>query len=98
MRLDLLRSKEQLDKSANSSKFSTTSAVRGAENSADVIHIHFEFDDYRGDTPHARVSLTWTDVEAAIISFAAKGHPSALRIQQAERLAAAVKDISKTSN
>ncbi|MGD0764377.1 MAG: hypothetical protein ABR929_14545 [Roseiarcus sp.] len=98
MRVDLLRSKEVLDRTAISSEFSGASGYRGADGSAELVHAHFEFDDYQGDPPHARVSLSWEDVEAIIAAFAKRGHPGALRLQRAEALAAAVGDLINNSN
>ena len=95
MRLDLLRSGQSFDRTANSSEFSQRSAYRGADNSGDMIHAHFTFEDYPGEPPHARVSLSWEDVEAAIVAFANKGHPSARVLQGAENFAAAVCEFSK---
>jgi hypothetical protein len=77
MRLDLLRSTPDKDRTSRSSDYVTDSTYRGAIKNDDSIHNHFVFEDYRGDTPHARVSLNWVDVEAILDAFAKKGHPGA---------------------
>jgi len=46
MRLDLLRSAQSFDRTANSSEFSQRSAYRGADNRGDMIHAHLTFEDY----------------------------------------------------
>jgi hypothetical protein len=43
--------------------------------------------------PHVRVSLDWADVEALVETLAEKGHPSALRLERARKLAAAVDEF-----
>jgi hypothetical protein len=94
--MDLIRSKPELDLTAESSV--GHGHARGAEASNDLVHTHFTFENYRGDPPHARVSLDWTDVEAVVDAFAKKGHSGALRVQRAEKLAAAVDEFAKNSN
>lgn len=93
MRLDLLRSKSQLDRIADSSEYLGYSGYRGAANDDDFIHNHFVFDDYPGEQPHARVSLKWADVEAIIDTFAKKGNPDALHLQRVRKLAVAMAEF-----
>ena len=91
MRMDLIRSKPELDRTTESSV--GQGWARGAEASDHFVHTHFPFEDYPGDSPHARVSLDWADVEALVDAFAKKGHSRALQMQRAEKLAAAVTDF-----
>ena len=98
MRLDLLRSTSGKDRPAESYKYVAHSAYRGAINDDDSIHNHFDFEDYRGETPHARVSLNWADVEGIVAAFIGKGHPEALRLGRARKLAAAVDEFAKISD
>jgi hypothetical protein len=98
MRLDLIRSKPEFDRTAESSVFIGVSSYRGAKNDADCIHSHFAFDDYLGEMPHARVSIKWADIEAMVNAFAIKGHPGALRMQRADQLATKVEELAKHSN
>jgi hypothetical protein len=93
MRVVSIRSKPELDRVGKPSNFAALHrGVTGDED--DSIHYAFEFEDYPGETPHARVSLTWADVEVFIEAFAKKGHPSALRLERARKLAAAVDDFA----
>jgi hypothetical protein len=81
MRVVLLRSSPEHDRIGQPVKFAALS--RGAvDDDVDSIHYPFDFEDYRGETPHVRVSL---DAE--------KGPPSALRLERARKLAAAVDEF-----
>lgn len=96
MLLTILRSESHLDRSAES-QFGCGSA-RGlkeieAKNEGGMIHYHFNIEDYPGETPHARLSIDWTDVEDLISKFAEKGNLTAIRLLRADKLAQA----SKTS-
>ncbi len=93
MIMELLRSKLTLDRLAKSSI--GEGWARGAKANDGLIHTHFSFDDYPGDKPHARVSVGWDDVEGLIAQFAKDGHPGALRLLRADRLASAVEELAK---
>jgi hypothetical protein len=95
MFLTLLRSKSSLDCESESPV--GAGWARGAEASDTLIHTHFTFDDYRGDPPHARASITWADVEELVAKFAEKDHPAALRLMRAGKLASAVEELAKNS-
>ncbi|MFO1101811.1 MAG: hypothetical protein U1E20_02775 [Methylocystis sp.] len=96
MFLTALRSKPHLDREAESSV--GDGWARGAEAADEYVHTHFSFEDYPGDPPHARVSIAWADVEALITRFADKGHPVALRLLSADKLAGAVEELTKNTN
>jgi hypothetical protein len=98
MRLHLLLSKPPLDRVAESMDYDQASGVRDAPVGIEFVHNHFVFDNHRGDPPHARVSLTWTDVEALIHTFVEKGHPEAPRLNRARKLAASIDEFSKNSD
>ena len=65
-----------------------------AEKRDDVVYGNFEF---KGG-PFARLSLSWADVEAAIASFAEKGHSNAVVLERAGQLASAISDHVKNSD
>jgi hypothetical protein len=93
MRVVSIRSKDRLERVGKPHGFAALH--RGATGDEDdSIHYAFEFEDYPGEPPHARVSLTWADVEVFIEAFAAKAHPGALRLERARKLAAAVDDFA----
>lgn len=93
MRVDLLRSKPGLDRTGESSEFSLFSGIRGAVNDGEHLHVQIVFPEYAGDTPHAHVSMTWADIEAAISTFAAEGLPQALSLHRAAKLATALDEF-----
>jgi hypothetical protein len=82
MRLHLLLSKPPLDRVAESMDYDQASGVRDALVGIEFVHNHFVFDNHRGDPPHARVSLTWTDVEALICR---EGSPRSAATQSREK-------------
>jgi hypothetical protein len=94
MRLDLLRSTPDKDRTSRSSDYVTDSTYRGAIKNDDSIHNHFVFEDYRGDTPHARVSLNWVDVEAIQMRLPKRG----TQAQRARKLAEALDGYVQNSN
>lgn len=96
MLLKMLRSKRALDRVAISSV--GKGWAHGAENNDGLVHTNFDIDDYPGETPHARVSIDWNDVEALIDKFSQNGHPAAVRLLCAIKLASAVEELVKISN
>jgi hypothetical protein len=96
MFLTMLRSKPDLDRKSESSI--GEGWARGADAGDHLIHTHFSFDDIPGDSPHARASIGWADVEALVAKFAEQGHPKALRLPRADKLAGAVEQLIEVSN
>ena len=94
MHLDVLRSKKELDLSADEVAFLPKSGFRGAENSDDHIHAHFSL----GNGQTARLTLTWADVEAAIATFVEKGHSAARVMDFGSKFASAIGDYGKISD
>jgi hypothetical protein len=93
MHLDVLRSKKELDLSADEVAFLPKSGFRGAKNCDDHIHAHFSL----GNGQTARLTLTWADVESAIETFVEKGHPAARVLDSASKLASAICDRATIS-
>jgi|SRR5476649_855186 hypothetical protein len=83
------------DKTANSSEYRESSPFRVPISDPDLVHIHFDIEGEGSDTPNARVSLRWSDVEAAIDVFARKEHPQAFHLQRSRALAIAVIQVTK---
>jgi hypothetical protein len=70
------------------------SSFEAPEKRDDLIYGNFKF---KGGH-FARLSLSWADVEAAIASFAEKGHPDAVVLERAGQLASAIGDQVKNSD
>jgi hypothetical protein len=94
MILEHLRSKPSLDIEAQAAV--GDGFARGVGKYPDMLHTHFAFVGLAGDPPHARVSIGWDDVEALILKFAERGHPDAVRLLRADKLAGAVEELAKS--
>jgi hypothetical protein len=99
MRLERIVSSPKFDHQDESGEYGAHSGYRGATNDNEHIHTHFmRFGTGSENANDFRVSLDWPDVEAIIRTFSQMGHPEAVRLERARKLAVAVEGFIKNSN
>jgi hypothetical protein len=84
---------------ADSDSYGSHSAYKGGEDDGERVYNHFRR--FGGGTENFNdfnVSLQWSDVEAIVRTFSEMGHPEAVRLERARKLAAAVEEFAKDSN
>ena len=98
MRLDRIGSSPGFDHQDESTDYSAHSAYRGARNDSEHVHNHFmRFGTGSDNFNDFRVSLGWPDIEAIVHKFSEMGHPEAIRLIRARKLAMALDEFSNSN-